>query len=75
MKWENMHGVEIVAQRRWLCKKDAACFFARLSHTNRMYPDVIRLQQAVDEGKIKTKVKGTRTLYNMWDCMQNCRIL
>lgn len=76
MLWSNMIGVEKVAKRHWICRKQAALFFARLSlSTDKLYSDERRLQAAVNAGLVKTKKQGSRTLYNMWDCMQNCNIL
>lgn len=75
MKWENYHGVSVVASRHYICKKDAALFFARTAPNDKLYGDESRLRKAVEEGKIQTKQRGRRTLYNMWDCMQNCKVL
>lgn len=70
----NRTGVECVADQHWLTKKDAARFFARMSYSNKLYGDPARLDQAVEDGLIRTKTVGKRMKYNMLDCMNNCRI-
>lgn len=72
--WKNKMGAEHVAQRQWVSKKLAAAFFARADSRGEIHPQYERLQAAVDAGMVKTR-GGKKTTYNLWDCMQECRVL
>ena len=73
--WKNRMGAEHVAQRQWVSKKLAAAFFARADSQGEIHPQPERLQAAVDAGQVTTTDSGKKTTYNLWDCMQACRVL
>ena len=73
--WKNKMGAEHVAQRQWVSKKLAAAFFARADSQGEIHPQPERLQAAVNAGQVKTKDSGKKTTYNLWDCMQACRVM
>lgn len=73
--WKNRMGAEHVAQRQWVSKKLAAAFFARADSQGEIHPQYERLQAAVDAGEVKTRDTGKKMTYNLWDCMQACRVM
>jgi hypothetical protein len=73
--WKNRMGAEHVAQRQWVSKKLAAAFFARADSQGEIHPQPERLQAAGDAGEVQTRDSGKKMTYNLWDCMQACRVL
>ena len=73
--WKNRMGAEHVAQRQWVSKKLAAAFFARADSQGEIHPQPERLLAAVDAGEVQTRDSGKKMTYNLWDCMQACRVL